>query len=211
MIVEGDLDIGYEGKEVFDTWASGEVFLAEVKVGGSVSFGGGHFVHSKVEPLGWGAEWKRALDVDKSEIKGELLSCGMESHGAVILDRAKIGILDLVASHLINPNNIALNALNVSVDRDVVMMPFQGDSPEADGEINFVSARVRKPLPLSITRDSEEKRVRSTDSSRMGSLWETDSPGTTSRSKTVRCLTSVVRWWEASSIRSVVGRAPVNF
>ena len=143
MIVEGDLDIGYEGKEVFDTWASGEVFLAEVKVGGSVSFGGGHFVHSKVEPLGWGAEWKRALDVDKSEIKGELaICCGMESHGAVILDRAKIGILDLVASHLINPNNIALNALNVSVDRDVVMMPFQGDSPEADGEINFVSARV---------------------------------------------------------------------
>ena len=62
IIVEGDLDIGYDNNGQFlDTWASGEVYLEGAKVGGSASFGGGHFVHSKVEPLGWGAELKRAL------------------------------------------------------------------------------------------------------------------------------------------------------
>ena len=143
MTVEGDLDIGYDNNPFADTWASGEVYLEGAKVGGNASFGGGHFVHSKVEPLGWGAELKKALDLNKSEIKGELaLCCGFESHGAVILDGAKIGTLDLVASHLINPNNVALTAMNVSVDRDVVFRPFQGDSPEADGEMNFVTARV---------------------------------------------------------------------
>jgi hypothetical protein len=143
MTVEGDLDIGYDNYPFGDTWASGEVYLEGAKVGGNASFGGGHFVHSKVEPLGWGAELKKALDLNKSEIKGELaLCCGFESHGAVILDGAKIGTLDLVASHLINPNNVALTAMNMSVDRDVVFRPFQGDSPEADGEMNFVTARV---------------------------------------------------------------------
>jgi hypothetical protein len=144
MIVEGDLDIGYDNNNQFlDTWASGEVYLAELKVGGNASFGGGHFVHSKVEPLGWGAELKRALDVNKSEIKGSLvICCGVESHGAVLVFGAKVGSLDLWASHLINPNNVALAATNVSVDRDVAIGVVDRDVPEFDGELNFVSARV---------------------------------------------------------------------
>jgi hypothetical protein len=145
MIVEGDLDIGYDNNPFGDTWASGEVYLEGAKVGGNASFGAGHFAHSKVEPLGWGAELKRALDLNKSDIKGDLvLCCGFESHGAVILDGAKIGTLYLGGSHLINPNNIALTAANVSVDREVGFIPDpdQGGSPEAYGEVNFVTARI---------------------------------------------------------------------
>jgi hypothetical protein len=144
IIVEGDLDIGYDNNGQFlDTWASGEVYLEGAKVGGSASFGGGHFVHSKVEPLGWGAELKRALDVNKGEIKGELaICCGLESHGAVLLYGAKVGMLNLCGSHLINPNNVALDATNVSVDRDVVIAICEQVVPEFDGEINFLSARV---------------------------------------------------------------------
>jgi hypothetical protein len=92
MTVEGDLDIGYDNNPFADTWASGEVYLEGAKVGGNAVFGGGHFVHSKVEPLGWSADLKRAVDLNKSEIKGELaLCCGFEWHGAAILDGAKIG------------------------------------------------------------------------------------------------------------------------
>src|ERR1700676_4521065 len=62
MFVEGDLDIGYDNNNDFpDLWASGEVYLEGIKVGAGATFGGAHFVHSKVEALGWGAELKRAL------------------------------------------------------------------------------------------------------------------------------------------------------
>ena len=144
MVVDGDLDIGYDNNEnVGNTWAFGEVYLEGVKISGSATFGGGHFVHSEVEPLGWGSEWKRALDLTRSDIKGELtLCCGFESHGSVLLQSAKIHQLDLLSSRLINPNNIALNALNAVIDTDVEWAPYQGPAPEADGEINFTTARV---------------------------------------------------------------------
>jgi hypothetical protein len=210
MTVEGDLDIGYDNNPFADTWASGEVYLEGAKVGGNAVFGGGHFVHSKVEPLGWSADLKRAVDLNKSEIKGELaLCCGFESRGAVILDGAKIGMLDLVSSHLINPNNVALSAMNVSVDRDAAFMIFQGAVPECDGEMNFTTARVGTNFLV------DHAIFRGKAGERHGLVADGLYVGNgfvcmRSRSRTVRCWTFGAPWWEDCWTRSGVGRASVN-
>ena len=158
MVVEGDLDIGYDNKR--DTWVQGEVFLVGAKVAGAACLGGGHYFHSKVEPMGWGVDLKKAIDLTGADVKGELnLGYGFEAHGAVILFNAFMGQLDLIGGHFINPDNIALDASTAMIAHDVDALPLPGlASPfnglkggggvgtgpafEADGVVKFVTAHV---------------------------------------------------------------------
>jgi hypothetical protein len=144
MVVEGDLNIGYDNVDFpEDFWASGEVFLSGSKVGGSLSFGGGHFMHSKVEPMGWGADQKKSIDLGSIEVKGDLvMCCGFKSDGAVKMDGAKVANFNLIGGQFRNPNNIALSAFAVTVEGDVIWFPYEQDSPAADGDVSFVTARV---------------------------------------------------------------------
>jgi hypothetical protein len=64
LVVEGNLNIGFDNNPFGITCVQGEVFLRGAKVGGSAIFNAGQFSHSKVEPMSWGSEWKRTAKQD---------------------------------------------------------------------------------------------------------------------------------------------------
>jgi hypothetical protein len=127
MVVAGDLDIGWDNHDYGPFRASGQVWLESAKIGGSATFGGGHFHYG--DDGSWDSFPLRnpALDLGGVEVKQDLtLCCDMESVGAVALDQAAIGgNLSLVGGHFHNPDNVAVVADRATIAGGVLIGPFE--------------------------------------------------------------------------------------
>jgi hypothetical protein len=126
--------------------ASEEVYLSQARVDGWANFAGGHFMHSKVEPV-WGKEFKMALVLDHAQLRGPLLlCCGFESNGAVMLWNSSIGgDLVFVGGRFINPDNAAIVADETEIAGDVGLGEYNPTTHgkfESNGAVQFEGARI---------------------------------------------------------------------
>jgi hypothetical protein len=127
LVVTGDLDIGWDNHDYGNFEASGQVWLESVRIGGSATFGGGHFHYG--DDGAWDSlpERKTALHLSAAEVKhGVTLCCSFESVGAVELDAAVIGgNLACNGGHFTNPDNLAIVLDGATIGGVVLITPFQ--------------------------------------------------------------------------------------
>src|SRR5258708_2712121 len=110
LVVAGDLDVGWDNHDYGNFEASGQVWLESARIGGSATFGGGHFHYGGDGAWDSSPDRKTALHLSGAEVKHDVaLCCSFESVGAVELDAAVIGgNLACDGGHFINPDNLAI-------------------------------------------------------------------------------------------------------
>jgi hypothetical protein len=142
-VVHSDLNLNF-------LHASGEVWFPNSTVDGSLYAAGGHFRRSKVEPQSLLVKGV-ALDVNFSTIRGtEVLCCGFEIDGALVLAASSVGALFFTGGTFNNPNNIAILASGIRVDHIVFLgsSPFSHEGVRINGLVAFLSAHVAEALDI---------------------------------------------------------------
>jgi hypothetical protein len=158
LIVAGDLDIGWDNHDYGNFQASGQVWLESARIGGSATFGGGHFHYGDDGAWDGSPERKTALHLSAVEVKRNVaLCCGFESVGAVELDGAAIGgILSCLGGHFTNSDNLAIVLDGATIGGVVLFGPFESSNSvqtpdeeaayrakfRADGLVSMVAAHV---------------------------------------------------------------------
>jgi hypothetical protein len=141
IVVHGDLDLNF-------LHASGDVWFPDSRIDGNLYAAGSRFKRSEVEPqssLVSNLMKGTALDLGSSTIRGsELLCCGIEVDGALILGGSSVGAVVLSGGTFNNPNNIAILANAIRVDHAVFLgsSPFSHEGVRINGLVEFLGARV---------------------------------------------------------------------
>ena len=152
VVVHGPMSLGWDGDyQGGDFHCSGKVYMYAARIDGELCFGGARVQHLKVDPEAWEADKKVAIDIVNSEIKGDLtMCCSFEANGGVIIDNSTIGrSFDALGGRFVNPGNVALEAVNVTVADNVLMMPsptvphYLTEDFKADGVVDFTTAQVQ--------------------------------------------------------------------
>jgi hypothetical protein len=142
MVVHADLDLSF-------VHAAGEVWFPSSSIDGNLYAIGGQFRRSKVEPQPSARMEGTALDAGSSTIRGtEILCCGLEVDGALILGGASVGSVFFSGATFNNPNNIAILASGIRVDHIVFLgsSPFSHEGVTINGLVAFLSAHVAEGL-----------------------------------------------------------------
>jgi hypothetical protein len=149
--VESSLAFGYDGHEYGSFHANGEVDVDGGKIGGNLSFAGGHFQHSKAGFNPFLTPLNVAIDASDVEVKhGIGMCCGFESDGAVNLNESIIGgDLTFAGGRFVNPNSIAITASVVRIGGSVFLALEPFGPFYSDGAVEFVATHVEGVFSIS--------------------------------------------------------------
>jgi hypothetical protein len=127
IVVAGDLNIGWDNHDYGNFEASGQVWLESARIGGSATFGDGHFHYGDDGAWNSFPQRKTALRLGGAEVKHDVaLCCSFESVGAVELDGAVIGgNLACTGGHFANPDNLAILLDGATIGGTLLMSPFE--------------------------------------------------------------------------------------
>jgi len=142
--VAGSLFFGWDNHDYGPFHASGEVDISGGKVDGDLSFGAGHFRHSKTAFNPFETPFNIAIKAGDMEVKHSIgMCCGFESDGAVVLNASSIGgDLLFAGGHFVNPNNTAIAASVARIGGSVFLALEMFGAFHSDGAVEFLGTHV---------------------------------------------------------------------
>jgi hypothetical protein len=142
--VDGSLFFGWDNHEYGPFHANGEIDIEGGKVDGDLSFGEGHFRHSKAPFNDLLTGTNVAIDAGEVEVKHAVtMCCGFESDGEVNLNEATIGgDLQFGGGRFVNPNNIAIAASLARIGGSVLLALEPFGPFYSDGAVEFLGTHV---------------------------------------------------------------------
>ena len=142
--VDGSLFFGWDNHDYGPFHANGEVDISGGKVDGDLSFGAGHFRHSKTAFNPLETPLNVAIKAGDMEVKHSIgMCCGFESEGAVVLNASSIGgDLLFAGGHFVNTNNTAIAASVARIGGSVFLAIEPFGAFHSDGAVEFVGTHV---------------------------------------------------------------------
>ena len=149
--VAGSLFFGWDNHEYGPFHANGEIDIDGGKVDGDLSFGEGHFRHSKAAFNPQFTALKVAINADEVEVKRAVtMCCGFESDGAVDLNESTIGgDLQFAGGRFVNPNNTAIAASIARIGGTVLMSLEPFGAFYSDGAVELIATHVAGAFSIS--------------------------------------------------------------
>jgi len=149
--VAGNLFFGWDNHEYGPFHANGEIDIEGGKIDGGLSFGEGHFRHSKAPFNDVLTATNVAINAGEVDVKhGVTLCCGFESDGAVNLSESTIGgDLSFAGGRFVNPNSIAIIATVARISGSVFLALEPFGAFYSDGAVEFTATHVAGVFSIS--------------------------------------------------------------